>query len=284
MPWYGCLEEEPAPTVSAGLCRYKQAPEPAGANRGDVRSGMRRWFRRLLLLSHRPVHRFRLSRCAAAGHVLVAHHGIQRSGTNYLLQCLLCLRVPVVNTVEPAGTMPCHKHFRWQRDKQTIPGFIRHQYGNELAVDCVAGLNAAAGYPPGTRHLVIRKEEAIWLASILNWGLRCGWFASKEAGFAEVPVLLADYRAYNRFWQGLAAREPGRVQILDLAGLAEEPRRLCAALKALDLVFDDRGFTGVFEEVPKSPKGRPRPVTAQDIEAVYRALEESPVVATAVSA
>jgi hypothetical protein len=226
-------------------------------------------------MSLRPVNRVRLSRCAAAGRTLVAHHGVQRSGTNYLLQCLLSLRVPVLNASEPAGSVPCHKHFRWQRDKRTIPGFIRRQYHNDLSVDSVVGLDAAAGYPPDTRHLVIRKDEAAWLVSILNWGLRCGWFASKKAGLAEVPALMADYRAYYDFWQSLAEQEPERVQIVDLAELIEEPRRLFVALRALDLVFDDRGFTGVFDEVPKSPKSRPRPVTAEDIEPVRREIEMS---------
>ncbi|WP_445679260.1 hypothetical protein [Radicibacter daui] len=207
--------------------------------------------------------------------MLVAHHGIQRSGTNYLLQCLLSLRVPVINAAEPAGTVPRHKHFRWQREKETIPGFIRHQYNNELGVDCVAGLNAAAGYPAGTRHLVIRKQEAAWLASILNWGLRCGWFANKKAGLAEAPALLADYRAYNHFWQLLADREPEQVQIVDLEELVEEPRRLLSVLRNVGVAFDERGFTGVFDEVPKSPRGRLRPVTAEDIEAVYRDAKEA---------
>lgn len=244
---------------------------------------MRSLFRRLFQMSRWPVNRIRLSRCMAQGRALVAHHGIQRSGTNYLLQCLLSLRVPVLNAAEPAGSVPCHKHFRWQRDKRTIPGFIRHQYHNDVSVDSVARLNVAAGYPPDTRHLVIRKDEAAWLVSILNWGLRCGWFASKKAGLAELPALAADYRAYCGFWQRLAEQEPERVQIVDLAELIEEPRRLLVALRALGLGFDDRGFTGVFDEVPKSPKARPRPVTAEDIEPFRRELETSSLASLALS-
>lgn len=196
-------------------------------------------------------------RGAATGRAPVAHHGLQRSGTNYLLQCLVSLRVPVVNMAEPSGCLPWHKHFRWQHDKQTIPSFIRRQYGNELIVDDVAGLNAAAGYPPETRHLVIRKDETDWLVSILNWSLYCGWVENKEAGLCAIPALLADHRAYHQFWQRLADREPERVRILDLA-------------------FHDHGFTGIFEEVPKSPPGRARPVVAHDVAMALSSAAEKP--------
>lgn len=215
-------------------------------------------------------------RWAAAGRAPVAHHGLQRSGTNYLLQCLLSLRVPVVNMAEPSGRLPWHKHFRWQHDKRSIPSFIRRQYGNELIVDDVAGLNVAAGYPPETRHLVIRKDETDWLVSILNWSLYCGWVESKEAGLCVMPALLADHRAYHQFWQRLADREPERVRILDLARVAGCPEDLCEALAALDIAFHDHGFTAIFEEVPKSPKGRARPVTAHDVAMALSSAAERP--------
>ncbi|MFM7508686.1 MAG: hypothetical protein ACKO5A_03960 [Actinomycetota bacterium] len=32
-----------------------------------------------------------------------------------------------------------------------------------------------AGYPPGTRHIVVYKRAVAWARSIINWGLRCGW-------------------------------------------------------------------------------------------------------------
>ena len=51
----------------------------------------------------------------------IAHHGIERSGTNYLRAILIILKINLINQFDPAENHPTHKHFRWYTDKSLIP-------------------------------------------------------------------------------------------------------------------------------------------------------------------
>ena len=47
----------------------------------------------------------------------IAHHGIERSGTNFLRACLLESGVKLINKFDPKEGTPGHKHFRWYKNK-----------------------------------------------------------------------------------------------------------------------------------------------------------------------
>lgn len=204
-------------------------------------------------------------RAVARGQTVVAHHGIQRSGSNYLLMCLRSLRVPVINSIDPDRSKPSHKHFRWQADKSTILEQIRDEYGNDLVASSLSEIEAFARYPARCRHIVIRKDEAGWLKSIMNWGLSCQWFADKSEAMQAAPELLADFRAYYGVWQSLADENPDTVRVLRFEDVIAQPRLLAETLEALDVPFDAQNFSGRFDEVPRSPKTRQQIVSAADI-------------------
>ena len=203
---------------------------------------------------------------ALSGRRVVAHHGIQRSATNYLLQCLKSLEVPVANAIDPARDQPRHKHFRWSRKKGAIPPFIRHQFGNTIYVESVEELNAAASYPHWVRHVVVRKDRRKWLKSILNWGLKCDWFADKEEALGSAAALLADYDAYYGFWEEIERRAPDQVALLPFEKLVANPMVLKDVLDGLGVPYNETGYTGVFDEVPMSPKERPTVVLQEDVD------------------
>ena len=62
----------------------------------------------------------------------VAHHGIQRSGTNFLLNSLKRHHLRVINRHDLERNIPSHKHFRWYEDKSIIPKEIVKEYGNDV--------------------------------------------------------------------------------------------------------------------------------------------------------
>ena len=88
----------------------------------------------------------------------VAHHGIQRSGTNDLNSCLQSLGIYPLNAFDPARNNPRHKHFRWQEDKSTILP-MDERYQNNVTVPNIDRLNRRAGYPEGCRQIVINVDD-----------------------------------------------------------------------------------------------------------------------------
>ena len=60
----------------------------------------------------------------------LAHHGIERSGTNYLRSCLIFLKIDLINEFDGSANNPQHKHFRWYQDKSLIPSFRSHLLNN----------------------------------------------------------------------------------------------------------------------------------------------------------
>ncbi|AHM03748.1 hypothetical protein roselon_01360 [Roseibacterium elongatum DSM 19469] len=93
------------------------------------------------------------------------HHGLQRSGTNYLLLSLLRLGTPVLNYRDPARNDPRHKHCRWQSDKSTLIAPIARQYGNDFAPETIDALDAICRVPKGTAHVVATGEVEAALAA-----------------------------------------------------------------------------------------------------------------------
>lgn len=196
----------------------------------------------------------------------IAHHGIQRSGTNYLRYCLKGCGFYPLNAHDPARTSPKHKHFRWYADKSLIPLFIEHQYGNNITADDVFQINKIASFPKDCRHIVVQKNEYDWLASISNWGLRCGWFDSKENAVNNLKQSQMDYTSYYGFWNEIASANPNRVVIIKLEKLQSDFNFFKEALEAIG--FDCSAaseFHGKVDEVPMSPKGRAKLVVREDV-------------------
>lgn len=200
------------------------------------------------------------------GRPALVHHGIQRSGTNYLNVCLKRLDAPPLNAVDPERNCPRHKHFRWQAEKGSIPHFIKSQYGNDLHATNVEELNELAGYPAAAKHLVLQKSKDPWLVSICNWGLACDWFPDVETALRELPTLARDYDHYYRFWEGLAAAQPDRVAVLRFERLRSDLGALTSSLDALNVPYRvPRDFNGKVDAVPMSPPDRKVVVTLEDV-------------------
>lgn len=225
----------------------------------------------LMRLPATPLNAIVLAKRALSGRVSLMHHGLQRSGTNYVNACLRRIGATPINTFDPRRASPRHKHFRWQPDKDSIPPFLRAQYGNrEIAVDLQA-IERIARLPKGCRHLVVRREETAWLASICNWGIGCGWFRGSEEAISAIPLLRADRRHYDAFWDGIAAANPAMVEIIDADEVRRDVARLTDALARLSIaVRIPDGFLGKIDSVPHSPASRGRDVTRDDVLAAIR--------------
>lgn len=171
----------------------------------------------------------------------IAHHGLQRSGTNYLCTLLAQADYRVVNRIDPDRTDPRHKHFRWQADKSTI--VMDRRYGNALQPASLAEVNALCGYARDMRHVVLFRHPRSWLDAIFRWGLQNGWFAS-EAEFLSrglYRAYLAEWHAYYGTWADFAQGDPARVLILGYADLKRDPGAVLARIDA---------FAGVIRRHP----------------------------------
>lgn len=131
----------------------------------------------------------------------------------------------------------------------------------------VGELNRLAGFPQKTVHVVIKKDETDWLASMLNWGLRCGWFGSKEAALCSTQEFRQDYFAYYDFWKALERSEPRLVRVLDLEEIQVDTSILVRSLTSLGIELrSDNKLKGVFSEVPHSPRARKKEIVRRDVE------------------
>lgn len=215
--------------------------------------------------------RWNLIRAARAGRGFIAHHGIQRSGTNYLNTTLKTLGLLPQNAFDPARNVPHHKHFRWQDDKASIPPFIAAQYSNSLTAETIDELDRQAGFRAGTRHLVIYKHRTNWIVSICNWGLACGWFTHEHEALDSIPVLASDYDAYYGFWSGMAERHPECVGLIEYEAMSYNLNTLLTVLDRIHLRYTiPPGFSGKIDQVPMSPSDRRRKV---DLPSVMKRLE-----------
>jgi hypothetical protein len=188
--------------------------------------------------------------------VHIAHHGLQRSGTNYLNECLWRIGIPPLNSFDEDRDSPRHKHCRWYPEKSIVPSFLQEQYGNDYVVKSIFELNQAAGYPLDTVHVVIYKEKVKWIVSALNWGFRCNWFRDQGHGLEGIKELERDYDAYLSFWSSLEAESPGLVAIAQQESVSGDPIVLRQILSRVGIDVNTEKFDGKIDVVPQSPRGR----------------------------
>lgn len=195
----------------------------------------------------------------------LAHHGLQRSGTNYLNECLWrCGNAPLNSFDEPRHS-PRHKHCRWYYKKNLIPSFIVKQYGNNYYVKSLNELNEIANYPTNTIHIIIKKEFYSWLASIINWGLKCEWFSDKDDAMNNLNQLMIDYNHYYDFWYDFQTRYPSEVSVLSLEKILEDFNIIIDDQKKLGLIVKHKNFNGYIPEVNMSPVNRNKLVSRADV-------------------
>lgn len=199
---------------------------------------------------------------------LVAHHGMQRSGTNYLCSILVEAGARVVNEVDPVRSSARHKHCRWQDDKLTIS--MDPAYRNEFHVESVADLNRVAGYQANTRHVLIFKQPDLWLASIRRWALRSGWLSTDDSELRWTQAArewLVEWDAYHTKWFSLADQAPDEVLIVNwqrlvahrseappaIAGFLGGGARLATASTERTVAHSPGGYTPPSDEaIPSS--------------------------------
>ncbi|WP_132700719.1 hypothetical protein [Reinekea marinisedimentorum] len=194
----------------------------------------------------------------------MAHHGIQRSGTNYLLACLDSLNVNVINRFDPARNHPSHKHFRWYQNKEAMPPYVKVEFGNSVCSSSLSELNSLAKFPKNTKHIVIKKDVNHAVCSLMNYGLRKNWFANKNQALLNYQMLLNDYRHYYEFWEGLA-RSSNEVVVVNYEQISQNSNRLISCLNELgaDIPFLRENL--VFSEVRMSPKTRKKVILIDDL-------------------
>ena len=203
----------------------------------------------------------------------IAHHGIQRSGTNFLLLCLKKLNLDIINEYDPIiksyifkkRNFTGHKHFRWYANKEKIPKHIKAQYINQLNPKNIHELNLLCNYPKDTKHIVIQKDKNKHTVSILNWGLRCNWFSDKSEALKFVGDYREDFDEYYNFWSNLSEQDPDFVKIVDIENIQNSKNELLSALKLLKMDIKNESCNFFFEEVPQSPKKRTKSIKLEDI-------------------
>ena len=145
----------------------------------------------------------------------MAHHGIQRSGTNYLNEWLKLSGCRVINTYDPKRNDPRHKHFRWQDDKDKI--VLDKNYKNDVRVSSIAELNSICGYSAGTKHVVIYRNPKYWLNGIYLWGVRSGWITEsldREEVYIFLKGATEEWLEYYHFWYKIQRKDPECVCII----------------------------------------------------------------------
>ena len=80
----------------------------------------------------------------------IAHHGLDRNGTNFLRACCVKVGARPINFTDPKPGNPGHKHYRWHSDKTKISKLLVQESLREQHVSSTDDLNAIAGYPHRT--------------------------------------------------------------------------------------------------------------------------------------
>lgn len=145
----------------------------------------------------------------------VAHHGIQRSGTNYLNTILMRSGVNVINKYDPKRSDPRHKHCRWFSKKDRI--YLDEQYCNNFHAETVEELNNICGYKKGTRHLVIYRNPKIWLNGIYRWAIRSGWIdenCKEDELIFFLKGAYLEWKEYYGWWLSISEKNPKQVIIV----------------------------------------------------------------------
>lgn len=157
---------------------------------------------------------------------VVAHQGIQRSGTNFLCHLLNASGYFVLNEVDPRRDDPRHKHCRWQTDKASIQ--MDPRFRHDLQADTLREVNALCGYAPSTVHVVVFKDPASWLASIERWALTSRWISRPlesncESDRALASRWLREWDAYYNAWLNFAGSDPQQVAFFSYRNLLGSP-------------------------------------------------------------
>ena len=195
----------------------------------------------------------------------IAHHGLERSGTNYFRACLLSLDIDVINNIDPQENNPKHKHFRWYDNKSLIPNF-RKQFFNNLTVKSIIDINNICGYPIDTRHLIIKKTTLGALTSLSNYAIRDGWIKNREDVIKNIPLILNDYKAYYDFWRKMSDMNPSKVQLIFYEDLIMSSTPLANALDKVGINPKLKFPTKfIFEEVYQSEKNRKNVFSSNEI-------------------
>lgn len=212
----------------------------------------------------------------------IVHHGIQRSGTNYIHQVLLKLKAPPINgakwidnqkTLETKNIVK-HKHFRWQKDKTTIPSFFS-AYNNKLSPSSIKELNNIAGYPNDSLHIVMIKSFDKWLFSAMNWGLRNKFFSNKEDAISNSAKFALDYFAYYQFWHQMKLNSSS-VFIFSIEDIQNNFDDFIHLLISSGVkIKRSNDFDGHFEKLPQSPIKRRVFFTSEDKKNILNNLFKS---------
>lgn len=202
------------------------------------------------------------------GRKLVAHHGIERSGTNFIEKCLDELSLTPVNKYCPPENEANHKHFRWQPDKTSIIPFGSYKYShyNNLYASNISELNKKARYPKNTRHLVVKKEFKTWMVSVLNYGMNVKWFNSKQDALDSIVILKKDYYCYYGYWELMAKKNSEFVVVVPYEDVSRSPHLFIQYIKKIGLSpVNEDSFTGVYKELVMSPKYRKSFFNEEDV-------------------
>jgi len=157
----------------------------------------------------------------------VMHHGIQRSGTNYLNELLVQKRYFVINRHDPMRGSRFHKHCRWQPEKSRV--LMDVSYRNSFLCNTIEELNQFCGFKEKQKHVVLFKKPGAWLDSINRWAEKCGWQVANQVDFLNLA--LVEWDDYYFFWQKFATESPDKVMLLNYELLKSEP---CRAMATVD--------------------------------------------------
>lgn len=164
----------------------------------------------------------------------IAHHGIERSGTNYLRAILIILKINLINQFDPAENHPTHKHFRWYNDKSLIPN-LKKSLINNYTANNIHDVNKICKYFPTTNHIVIRKKTISGVTSIANYFYNFKLLDDKNELKNNINIIYNDYIAYYDFWQKICEKNPSRVQIIFYEDLIKSSEVLINALKIIGI-------------------------------------------------
>lgn len=158
--------------------------------------------------------------------------GIQRSGTNYFAVLLQQAGYRILNNIDPRRNDPRHKHFRWQDDKTSI--VMDSRYRNARFASSIEEINTICGYPSDYKHVVIFRDPIAWINSIFRWGLNNNWYSTSDEFFSKKLHIayLQEWDEYYKFWEGIAAKSPTQVKLINYEQLLREPHE---SIREIDL-------------------------------------------------
>ena len=118
-------------------------------------------------------------------------YGLQRSGTNYLIEILKT--DPKINFINGSErNVFTHKHYRFHNIKKIIPHKQFYPISNIKSVDDIFNKIQV------DKIIVIEKNIYHWYDSILNWATQCNWrFINKE--FSE--EFIEDHYYFHNFFK-----------------------------------------------------------------------------------